>query len=240
MKAMTESEWLVCITPAPMLDYLIANDLITDRKQRLFDCACVRRIWHLLLDERGRRAVEIAEKYADGLAVLHELREAQGVALAAADAQATLHLPGIPNSYSVLAAAAEAAWEFRNGVDPLRHAAEAHAWEGLAQFRPPERRLAKAKLADEQIVQAALLRDIVGNPFRNPFHPLTFDPSWRSLDADRLASFMYSNRAFNRMPALGESLEIAGCRDQEILRHCREPGEHVRGCWVVDLVMREE
>jgi hypothetical protein len=35
---------------------------------------------------------------------------------------------------------------------------------------------------------------------------------------------------------LADALEEAGCSESEILRHCREPGEHVRGCWVVDLV----
>src|SRR5437879_1648509 len=93
---MTNAEWLAYADPGPMLGYLNANGLLSDRKQRLFDCACVRRLWHLLLDENGRKAVEVAEKYADGLASLNELREAQAVVLAAADAQATLHPPGTP------------------------------------------------------------------------------------------------------------------------------------------------
>jgi hypothetical protein len=46
-----------------------------------------------------------------------------------------------------------------------------------------------------------------------------------------------TNRAFNRMPILGDALEEAGCTNPDILNHCRQPGEHVRGCWVVDLVL---
>ena len=93
---MTEDEWQGCTDPNKMLDYLQENSIISDRKQRLLDCACVRRIWHLLMDERGRRAVDIAERYADDTADLEELRDAQAVTLAAADAQATLFLPGYP------------------------------------------------------------------------------------------------------------------------------------------------
>jgi hypothetical protein len=48
---------------------------------------------------------------------------------------------------------------------------------------------------------------------------------------------MYDDRDFRAMPILADALEEAGCDNQDILSHCREPGEHVRGCWVVDLVL---
>lgn len=236
---MTEGEWLACTDPTPMLECLEAQDLLTDRKQRLFDYASVRRIWHLLLDERGRRAVDVAERYADGIATLDELREAQGIALAAADAQATLSLPGTPNSYSVLAAAAGTAWEFRSGADPLQHAAEAIAWEGLAVNRPPKRRLAKAKFTDERKIQAALLRDIFGKPFR----PVYVDSPWLAWHAStllNLAEGIYNNRVFDRLPILADALQEAGCTNSSILAHCWLPGPHVRGCWVVDLILGKE
>jgi len=54
---MTEAEWLVCSEPRPILDYL--QGTASDRKLRLFGCACCRRIWHLLEDQRSRQAVEL-------------------------------------------------------------------------------------------------------------------------------------------------------------------------------------
>ena len=77
------------------------------------------------------------------------------------------------------------------------------------------------------------IRDIFGNPFR----PVAFDPSWRTEAAVGIARGIYEDRAFERMPILADALEEAGCCNVDILSHCREPGEHVRGCWVVDLVL---
>ena len=65
---MTEAEWLTCENPWPMLLYLHGDRLGNFRKLRLAACACLRRIWHLLTDERCRNAVEMAEKHADNLA----------------------------------------------------------------------------------------------------------------------------------------------------------------------------
>ncbi|HET6575012.1 MAG TPA: hypothetical protein VFG68_15505 [Fimbriiglobus sp.] len=78
-----------------------------------------------------------------------------------------------------------------------------------------------------------LLRDIFGNPFR----PIAFDPSWRTSTAVGLARQMYESRDFSTMPILADALEEAGCDEPPVLAHCRGDGPHVRGCWVVDLVL---
>jgi hypothetical protein len=80
---------------------------------------------------------------------------------------------------------------------------------------------------------------------RDLFSPLPFRPisinlvmlSWNDGTVPKIAQAIYDERAFDRMPILADALEEAGCTDAEILNHCRQPGEHVRGCWVVDLLL---
>jgi hypothetical protein len=82
-------------------------------------------------------------------------------------------------------------------------------------------------------LQVELLRDIFGNPFR----PVAFSPEWRTDTAVSLVRQMYDSREFGAMPILADALQDAGCDNDDILNHCRGPGLHVRGCWVVDLVL---
>lgn len=82
--------------------------------------------------------------------------------------------------------------------------------------------------------QVELLRDIFGNPF----HPVAIDPAWLTPTVVQLAKGIYEERAFDRMPILADALQDAGCDCDEILDHCRDTNApHVRGCWVVDLVL---
>lgn len=85
-----------------------------------------------------------------------------------------------------------------------------------------------------QKAQADLLRHILGNPFRAPY----VDSFGRSVSL--LAYAIYEQRTFSRLPILADALEDGGCTDAEILAHCREAGEHMRGCWVVDLLLGKE
>ena len=50
----------------------------------------------------------------------------------------------------------------------------------------------------------------------------------------------YNNRTFERMPELADTLAEVRCSNPDILSHCRGAGPHVRGCWVVDLVLAKE
>jgi hypothetical protein len=89
----------------------------------------------------------------------------------------------------------------------------------------------------ERAVQAALARCIIG-PL--PFRPVGIAPSllkWNGGAVLKLARGIYEERAFDRMAVPADALEEAGCENQDILLHCRSPGEHVPGCWVVDLVL---
>jgi hypothetical protein len=52
---------------------------------------------------------------------------------------------------------------------------------------------------------------------------------------------MYDSREFSAMPILADALQDAGCDNDEVLSHCRDPNaDHVRGCWVVDLVLGKQ
>jgi hypothetical protein len=88
----------------------------------------------------------------------------------------------------------------------------------------------------ESQAQAHLLRDIFGNPFR----PVRVDPSSLTPTVTALAQTIYTDRTFDTMPILADALEEAGCTNDDILAHCRGGGEHVRGCWVMDLVLGKE
>lgn len=84
--------------------------------------------------------------------------------------------------------------------------------------------------------ESDLLRELLGNPFR----PVTLNPNWLTSTVKQLAALIYEERQFDKMPLLGDSLEDAGCSNDDVLKHCRGGGEHVRGCWVVDRVLEKE
>jgi hypothetical protein len=87
--------------------------------------------------------------------------------------------------------------------------------------------------AAESAAQANLLRDIFGTPFC----PVSLDSAWRTPPVLALASGTYAERAFDRLPILADALQDAGCESDDVLGHCLGPGPHVRGCWVVDLIL---
>src|SRR6516162_5253590 len=88
---MTEAEWLACTDPRSMLAFLRGSGKVSDRKLRLFVCACCRHIWHLLTDVRSRKAIEVAERCADGWANPQALLEASDSAWAAAKEMIASH-----------------------------------------------------------------------------------------------------------------------------------------------------
>ena len=56
-----------------------------------------------------------------------------------------------------------------------------------------------------------------------------------------IADGIYRDRAYDRMPILADALEEAGCANPVVLLHCRDVNQvHVRGCWVVDLILGKE
>jgi hypothetical protein len=88
----------------------------------------------------------------------------------------------------------------------------------------------------ERAGQIPLVREIFGNPFR----PVSIDTSWLTPDVVRLAQNIYDERSSSNLPKLADALEGAGCKTKDVLQHCSQPAEHVRGCWVVDLILGKE
>lgn len=221
---MFEARWVNCEDPEEMLRYLLGKT--GDRKLRLFACGCVRRIWPLLRDERSRSAVHMAERYADRPGGLTQLLSVRREARLAEQYFHSLSRRGEGDDFEMArwaARAAEATVE-DTGWDVARNAAwsAAHAVHGHA--------------ASERVAQCYLLRDAFGNPFC----PEWFDPAWLRWNEGcvvRLAQAIYEEQRFDHLPILADALEEAGCDNDMILWHCREPAEHARGCWVLDAIL---
>jgi hypothetical protein len=209
---MTEAEWQASADLASMLE--LVRPKAGDRKLRLFACGCCRRVSRFMPDKRSRTALAVAERFADGLASEAERQAA---------VSPTWH---IPHDHS--------RWTLMPDVAAAAH--EAMVAAGRAVYRHSSQRQRHTALNGEHPSQAALLRDIVGNPFR----PVAFDPRWRTADTVGLARAIYEDRAIERIPLLADALMDAGCADEQVIWHCRGDGPHVRGCWVVDLVLGKE
>jgi uncharacterized protein (TIGR02270 family) len=181
---------------------------ISARKRRLFACACCRRAARLLTVPAGQFALEAAERFADAPPNREPPRiDAKSLGPGDADAAARYACHIDP-----VVGSRDASWHAAMAV--VGRSAPRSAWEA------------------ERSIQADLLREIAGNPFQLiPGIP----PADESVRA--LAQKIYENQLFDQLPALADRLEKAGCEGTAILEHCRGPGPHVRGCWVVDLLL---
>jgi hypothetical protein len=236
---MTEADWLASDDPQAMLSWAQGEDLhghrlypLSDRKLRLFACACCRAhmgrrraYWNEGWCAELAAACEIGEQAADGLVPLPPWREA-------------ISVPG------------ESAWV------PHDPDARSAVLTALSPDHPQE--------------DASLLRCILGNPFRPAYvvqnrggewsfdarttarlgkrcvsigmlgHCILVDRACLTPSVLGIAEAIYADRRFEDLPILADALEEAGCTDDAILRHCRGPGPHMRGCHVLDLILGKE
>jgi len=218
---MNRTEWESCNDPMVMLHWLRGRG--SDRKFRLFACACVRRIELVLkyLGLDGDAEVVNAEQQADGLTA--ELEVPYRGLWTATDAQRVL-------ARDLLECLAdEPAWSTASVVvSTIRHLLPTR--RGDASITA-----ATAEITGDGRGQADILRDLFGHLFHD-------SPRWmaelaRSDEVERLAAAIYKERSFAEIPVLGDALEDAGCTDAAVLEHCRTFGEHYRGCWVVDAIL---
>jgi hypothetical protein len=220
---MTEAEWLACRDSGVLLPFVEHH--LGERKFRLFAVACANRLIPHFASERCVLAIEAAERYADGLAEREELAAvAQEFEAYLASAGPTLLMRNADHVVRWVVA------------DDCRLTAS-HAAGAAGNVAPPAPGSWSTGYQTEHAHQCAMLRDITGNPFK----PAAVDTQWRTETARALARTMYDSRDFSAMPILADALQDAGCDSDDILNHCRDAyTTHVRGCWVVDLVLGKE
>jgi hypothetical protein len=218
---MKEAQWLSSLDAPPMLRFL--GKKLSDRKFRLFACGGCRRVWKSLSLKPVREVVEAAERFADGemdTKTLWTVWE-KSVQAVARSSQRNPRRLGWDARYTVKM--------FKLALATNVGFTDRRAFFELDVPEPDE-------VTFRTMVNADLLRCVVGNPFR----PVAFDPRWRTEDVLGLGRGIYEDRAFDRLPLLADALMDAGCDSDDILSHCRGEGPHVRGCWVVDLVLGKE
>lgn len=270
---MTEAEWLACTNPAPTLDSVRGKT--SDRKLRLFTCACCRHVWdHLATEEK--EVVITVECCADGWADLEEERGALpkdhapcqfedwfdtcGYLWGSLRDELRSVNPNWPENETLEAIEREATWfpEILFLPDPVwtaritsramcrlvKETRKSASKRGSSQRFEADAWQARwdavyAAEDAEMAWQSAVLSDL----FLNVFQSVSIAPawlSWKNGTVPTIARVMYDKGDFDAMPILADALEEAGCTNDDILRHCRLSGDHIRGCWLLDLLLGKE
>jgi hypothetical protein len=253
---MTEQEWLTGRQPILALEFV--RKRASTRKLRLFSCAYWRWLAISWKSDRCLRAVQTAERFVDGLCDREEFAAVHYEVARAANQLDEWFRDPADHSLVTAARAATESDAYVGASDCILDDSPAAAMVGsrvnlgrgtrhtaLEETRGfvnffanlwHEIKTGTVLLSPKEKAQLIILRDL----FVNPFHPVSADPCWRSIHVMGLADGIYEDRDFDRLPILADALEEAGCTDAEILSHCRGPGPHVRGCWVVDLLLGKE
>jgi hypothetical protein len=241
-------EWLTSEDLERLLDLLQGQP--SDRKLRLFACACARQVWGLLARAgASRRAVEAAEQFAGGTLTTSDLQDAHRQAQEALSQAGHLR-PGAVSMPTANAARA-AAWCAHPPQDApslllvVLEVARLVCGPATSASGGPGATPANLQQAQRarRTDQARLLRCIFGNPFRT----VALSPDWQTQSVRILTEAAYAGQAPRSghldaldLKAVADALEEAGCADQAALDHLRGPGPHVRGCHVLDLLLGKE
>ena len=208
------------------------------RRTRLLAVAFCDRIAHLLPDDAHREKIEIARRFADKKArrtEMEEAREAIRLAFDGRNRSDDLHVCAALRALLGILHPASRSYAFLVAYN---------AAEAVADTPPSDPPYASTvggsnplAVAAESMAQLKLLRDVLDRPDDISSADVVDWLGWHSGLVPKMARGIYDDRAFDRMPVLGDALEDAGCTNEDILSHCRGPGPHTRGCWVVDLLL---
>jgi hypothetical protein len=208
----TEAEWLACENPRAMFDYLSGKEP-SDRKLRLCACGCCRLIPEFMESNPDLAGLELTERDVD--------------AALGADA-----FDDIDEQWDIR-------WYRRDGWNALARAIGSYREAAGDRGRSSELNEEVHDL--ERVRRESKLAELIRCIFGNPFQPVAVDPAWLTSTVVALARGIYDDRAFDRMPILADALQDSGCDNDDVLNHCRdEKATHVRGCWVVDLVLGKQ
>jgi hypothetical protein len=247
---MTEAQWLASDDVRELLGHLgggdeptwdVLFDTLGIRKFVLFGVACCRRRWRRVTDRATRALVDRAEQFVDGRATKEELAEAFSTAWPPTLSAAGHKRLGEQGATSVqsLLIACTGFWEGGQAPqgDQGYDEAFAEVIDNLQALQTvATKRLTPRFLQKGSARHAGLLHDIVGNPFRRAKCRRPW-LTWNDGTVVRLARTIYEKQCFGDLPVLADALEDAGCDNAELIGHLRGPGPHVRGCWVVDLLL---
>lgn len=228
---MNEFDWLAATDPLAMLDHVAMT--ASDRKLRLFACACARRCWPLFRYPTPRHAVELAERLALGQAAPEQVEPMRQ--------QAEMSVWTAPE-FERSAYEAAAATLAEQPLEAARNACTAVCQQAVsaaaneAMSRADEVRIIAEESARENRALGRLALEIFGNPFR----PTQVEPAWLAWSdgaALALARWIDEEQHHEELPYLADALTDAGCGDDVLLRHLREPGPHPLGCWALDAIL---
>ena len=215
-----------------VIDATVTWSGVGERPLRLFACACCRRVWNQLAPD-CRRAVEAAERFADGEIGPEELAEAWR---AAGRLEGLRRLVVTEESERAFLAGRAQGYRYYQYTEHVhRVASPTFTLEDATAVANDLRPWRGDSLENDAVDadHARISRDVFGGRAR----PVTFEAAWRTPAVLALARSIYDRQEFARMPELAAALEAAGCYDANLLSHCRSGPEHVRGCWALDAVL---
>jgi hypothetical protein len=217
---MTEAEWLAAGDQAKLVHLLVGS--ASERKLRLGACACCRTVENRFYLPEAKAALDHCERFADELDNVSLRNE-------------MVRLGGEVRSHN----------HSRNlvieeGIALLAVGFATQVCENTAEYRQYVCHVVIALLEPSNVLRKVQLYRALRCVFGDPFRPVAAESEWLTSTVVALAEGVYADRAFDRLPILADALQDAGCDNESVLNHCRGPGPHVRGCWVIDLLLGKE